>query len=190
MLKRDKERTKQKIVNSAICEFMKKGFLEASTLDIARNADVAHSTIFFYFPTKAELIISSIYSKLQKLGDKLDEESRTTTNVRKLCKIFLNEVRRNEKFYSRLVKELPLMPISTQRVVFASLSGFSVHFVDVIYKGQRAGKFRRFKPRIAIFFWFGMINYLYSYSKLLGTRKLKKKDLDEIIRFFTKSLKR
>lgn len=190
MLKRNKERTKQKIVNSAICEFMKKGFLKASTIEIAKNAKVAHSTVFFYFPTKAELIISSIYSKLQKLGDRLDEESRETKNIRKLCNIFITEIQRNDRFYSRLVKELPLLPISTQRVVFASLSGFSVHFVNVIYKGQRAGKFRRFKPRIAMYFWFGMINYLYSYSKLLGTRKLRKKDLDEIIRFFTKSLKR
>jgi len=190
MIKRDKERTKEEIVKAAIGEFMRKGFLEASTLDIARNANVAHSTVFFYFPTKAELIIECIYTKLEVLANKLNEESKMETNVRRLCKLFLHEIGKSERFYTRLVKELPLLPIDVQRMVFGSLSGFSFHFVDAISRGQKEGKIRRFSPKVAMFYWFGMIHYLYSYSKVLGTKNLIHERSEEIIRFFMGALTR
>lgn len=188
--KRNKEKTQGAIVKAATNEFMKNGFLEASTLDIAKNANVAHSTVFFYFPDKADLIVHSIYAKLQRLADKLDDESRGKTNIRQLCRIFIRETRKHERFYSRLVKELPLLPIDIQRMVFGSLSGFSVHFVEAISRAQKKGRIKRFLPRISMFYWFGMINYLYSYSKVLGTKKLLKKRENEIIRFFMSALKK
>lgn len=187
---RDKERTKKAIIQEAVKEFLKHGFLHASTLRIANNANVAHGTVFFYFPTKAELIISSIFSQLDPLAAKLEKESSKTSNVRKLCHIFLDEVEKKEEFYSRMVKELPLLPIKTQRVVLASLSGFSWHFVEAIKKAQHSGKFRRFKTKTALYFWFGLMQYLYSYPKLLGTKELTERDKKELVNFYIKSLRK
>ncbi|MBU0976055.1 MAG: TetR/AcrR family transcriptional regulator [Patescibacteria group bacterium] len=188
--KRDKEKTQAEIIEAAINEFMAKGFIEASTLEIAKKASVAHSTIFFYFPTKADLIVSSIYTKLKSLASKLDEQSRGRVNIKLLCRVFIRETQRNELFYSRLVRELPLLPIEIQRMVFGSLSGFSVHFVEAISRAQKAGRVRKFLPRISMFYWFGMMHYLYSYSKVLGTKELLKQREDEIIRFFMSALRK
>jgi len=188
MRRRNKEETRKKIVRSATAEFIKKGFLEASTLEIARRASVAHATVFFHFPTKTDLIVNCLYYKMGPLASKLDKKSRMACKVEDLCEIFLVEVDKNSRFYSRLVKDLPLLPLKVQRMVFASLSGFSVHFVDVIEKMQKKGEFRKFPPRIAVFFWFGVVNYLYSYEKLLGVKKLGRKERREIIRFFINGL--
>jgi AcrR family transcriptional regulator len=185
---RNKEQTKKNILKAAINEFTKKGFLDASTEDIAKRADVAHGTIFFYFPKKSDLIIESIYKKMGKLAEVLNEKSRECEDIRELCEIFLEGIQRYQRFYSRLVKDLPLLSINIQRIVFASLAAFSVHFVDVIEKGQRKKKFKKFKPKIAMFYWFGMINYLNSYSKLLGTKKLSEKMKGEIIDFFVSAI--
>ncbi|MDD3648232.1 MAG: TetR/AcrR family transcriptional regulator [Candidatus Dojkabacteria bacterium] len=188
--KRDKEKTQSDILDAAIEEFMQNGFLDASTIKIAENAKVAHSTIFFYFPTKADLIVNSIYKKLNNLASKLDAQSRSSIDIRQLCKIFIRETLKSEPFYSTLIKELPLLPIDVQRMVFGSFSGFSVHFVEAIYRAQKKGKIRRFTPRISMFYWFGMINYLYSFSKILNTKELLRKRENEIIRFFMSALRK
>lgn len=185
---RNKEKTITKIINTSLDLFEKEGFQNASTEDIAKKAGLAHGTIFFYFSTKAELIINCIFYKMRRLGYKLDIKARETDNVRDLCVIFVEEVAKSSKFYARLVKDLPLLPMKVQRIVFSSLSGFSTHFVDVIEKGQRNGKIRQFNPKIAVFFWFGMINYIYSYEELLGTNKFTDNDKRELIDFFMNAL--
>jgi AcrR family transcriptional regulator len=190
MRRRDKVKTKKEIVNAAAEEFTSQGFLKASTIAIARKAHVAHATLFFHFPTKSDLIIECIYHVLSDLADSLHQKSRNLENIRSLCTLYIDEVQKKAQFYSHLVKDLPLLPLDIQREVFASLSGFSVHFVDVLEEAQRVGKARNFSSKIAMFYWFGMINYLYSYPKLLGTINLSVDDKKEIISFFTQAIKR
>lgn len=188
MNKRNKEETKRNIIAAAEKIFCEKGFLNASTLHIAKKAGVAHGTVFFHFPNKADLIIETIYSILHELAISLDKEARSTKNIKKLCNIYLKEVENKSNFYQIIAKELPLLPIEVQRTVFASLSGFSVHFVEVIQDKQNFKKAYKFPPKIAMFYWFGLVNYLYSYSELLGTKKLKRKEKLEIIEFFIRAI--
>lgn len=188
--KRNKEKTRNEIVQSAIKIFTKKGFVRGSTEDIAKDCGIAHGTVFYHFPSRSDLIIASIYTAMDEVGTELNESSRNTDNIYKICEIFLDGVQGHAEFYSRLSKDLPLLPEKVQRMVFASLSGFSVHLVEVIERGQKRGKFRKFPPKIAMFYWFGMVNYLYSYEKMLGTKKLSKGDKHQIIEFFVDSIRR
>ncbi|MBN2100706.1 TetR/AcrR family transcriptional regulator [Candidatus Dojkabacteria bacterium] len=187
--RRNKEKTRKEITRAAIKIFTKQGFVKTSTLEIAKEAKVAHGTVFFHFPTRAELMIESIYRTMDKLAYELDLLSRKTTDLRKLCRLFLREISIKETFYSRLVRDLPQLPLDIQRLVFASLSGFSTHFVEVIERGQKKGNFRNITPKTAVFYWFGMVNYLYSYPELLGTKKITKNEETELIDFFIKALK-
>jgi AcrR family transcriptional regulator len=185
---RDKEATKQKIIDTAITLFKQKGFVKVSTLEVAEQCKIAHGTVFFHFGTRSELIVACIYKEMNKLGAELNESSRHTDDIRKLCELFLEQIGNYREFYSQLVKDLPHLPIDTQRIVFASLSGFSVHFVDVIEKAQASGKIRSLAPKYAMFYWFGVINYIFTYDNLLSTGKLDRKSKNEIIDFFIASL--
>ena len=49
------ERTRARILEAAEVEFGAHGFHEASIADIARRADVAHGTVYLYFPSKEAL---------------------------------------------------------------------------------------------------------------------------------------
>lgn len=185
---RNKLATQQKILDTAIRLFNQKGFVKVSTLEIARASSIAHGTVFFHFPNRSELIIASIYKELGKLAEELNEKSRDSYDIEKLCNIFLDGIDKHRRFYSQLVKDLPHLPLKVQRMVFASFSGFSVHFVQAIELAQSNGKARQFDAKYAIFFWFGVVNYLFTYSKLLGTSKLSQTDRDEITSFFMASL--
>lgn len=52
------KKRQQQILDAALQVFSEKGFAEASTAEIARVAGVAQGTIFHYYPTKRELLVS------------------------------------------------------------------------------------------------------------------------------------
>lgn len=49
---------KQQILDAALSVFSTKGFANSSTLEIARKAGVAQGTIFYYYPTKHDLLMA------------------------------------------------------------------------------------------------------------------------------------
>jgi AcrR family transcriptional regulator len=186
---RNKEATIENILKTATKLFTKKGFLKVSTLEIAEKAGIAHGTLFFHFHDRSELIVACIYKVMEKLAKDLNENARNTDDVEKICNIFLNEIDNYRNFYCRLVKDMPHLPLHIQRMVFSSLSGFSVHFVETIETAQKNKIIRNFEPKYAMFYWFGVINYMFMYSDMLGTKRLSEKDKKELVVFFMSSLK-
>jgi AcrR family transcriptional regulator len=57
----------QKVIKAALKLFSEKGFLGASTSDIAKEAGVAEGTIYKYFKTKQDLLFSIITPAIFKL---------------------------------------------------------------------------------------------------------------------------
>jgi TetR/AcrR family transcriptional regulator len=53
---RDAEATRDRIVDAAIALFKKHGYAKTSTRQVAKVAGVAHGTVFFYAPTKEDLV--------------------------------------------------------------------------------------------------------------------------------------
>lgn len=184
MKTRDKERTKRIIVEAAISLFKTYGLLGTTTLDIANKANVAHGTVFYYYPKRADLIVAAIYQAMEEMGYKLHEQSRYTDDIKKLCDLFIDGVIENQELYTVIAREVPLLPLNVQRMVFASLSGFSVHFVDVIRRAQKRGKAKKFTPHLAVFYWFGMINYICSYPEMLGSKKTLQTHKKALIKMF------
>lgn len=182
------KKQKKKILSTAVRLFIEKGFLDTSTANIAKKAGVAHGTVFIHFSTRADLVIAAIYKGMEKLRNSLNEKSEDTNSLEELCNLFLDEVTKPNNIYKTLVKELPLFDIKTQRMVFASLSGFSWHFYKVLKKGKKKDLYRKVDPETVLKYWFGTVNYLLSYSKLFGTEKLGSKQKKQIIDFFINSV--
>ncbi len=185
---RNKEVTTDNILKTAIKLFSEKGFLKVSTLEISKKAGIAHGTLFFHFHSRYELIVTCIYKAMNKLAKDLNENARNSDDIEKICNIFLDEIDNYRNFYCRLVKDMPHLPLHVQRMVFSSLSGFSVHFVETIETAQNNKIIRNFEPKYAMFYWFGVINYMFMYSDMLGTNKLSEKDKKELVDFFMASL--
>ncbi|MBD3362280.1 TetR family transcriptional regulator [Candidatus Dojkabacteria bacterium] len=185
--KRNKEKTISKIIKVSIKLFEKKGFNNTSTEEIADEAGVAHGTIFYYFPKRADLVIAAIYEAMKKLAYQIILKSKNKSSLEELCELFIDEVMKNSKFYSKLVKELPIMPLKTQRLIYASLSGFSTYFVEEIKRIRKDKK--RIPAHLFSFFWFGMINYIFSYEELLNSEKILYEHKNELIQIFVNSVK-
>ena len=62
---------RERILGSAIELFNRWGFAKTSLDEIARNAYIAKSTIYYYFPSKENLFISAIQEKAEEFFQKL-----------------------------------------------------------------------------------------------------------------------
>ena len=69
--KEEKEKTRRKLVNSAVHVISKKGFRDATMREIAERAKVADATIYKYFPTKETLLFAYFELRMDDLVEKL-----------------------------------------------------------------------------------------------------------------------
>lgn len=127
---------KQQILNAALNVFTRKGFGEATVPDIAGEAGVAVGTIYNYFESKREILVSLMINRfftrelLKMLDDKAEENEQDfingffkdrlnwgTQNVDKIL-LILSEVNRDEEVKDRWVEEIlhPVMKKLTEYV--------------------------------------------------------------------------
>jgi len=68
-----KEKTKAKILNSAVDLIIEKGFKNASMREMAKNAGVSNPTIYNYFPTKEKILYAYVKQKHKESAQILQE---------------------------------------------------------------------------------------------------------------------
>lgn len=70
---RQREATRERIIEAAVDAFAEMGYLGASTREIARRADVNQGLITYHFQTKEDLWRAAADSIFEQLGDQLDQ---------------------------------------------------------------------------------------------------------------------
>ncbi|MEN6415222.1 MAG: TetR/AcrR family transcriptional regulator [Armatimonadota bacterium] len=103
---RKKERRKQ-ILEAAMRIFAQKGFERATTKAIAAEAGVAEGTIFIYFPTKRDLLISCMQQKIvEPLPEIFNNESISDEEVvREFFKNRFRLLRANQGMFKLMISE-------------------------------------------------------------------------------------
>jgi len=83
-----KEEIRDKIINSALIEFEKKGFSKASILNIAKCANVPVGNLYRYFSSKSELftqIVRTTVTELPIIVKQIyDSEIKKTSNLKEI----------------------------------------------------------------------------------------------------------
>jgi TetR/AcrR family transcriptional regulator, fatty acid metabolism regulator protein len=137
-----KDEKKIRIINAATALFARKGFTGTSMLEIARKADVAEGTVYEYFRSKEDLLISIPEEKLGELYDTISGNSLE----KRLRDIILNMFRfyNTEKNFSTVL----VLMLRANRKFYRSGS-YKIHekmfetIKKIIVQGQAANIFRR-----------------------------------------------
>lgn len=129
------------IINSAITLFAEKGFNDTSMLEIARRSKVAEGTVYEYFGSKENLLISIPCEKLNSLYDTLSGDSPEMTIKQIILNIF--EFYSNEKAYSTIL----VLMLRTNKKFHESQSNKMIENLfkmirDEIQKGQEENIFK------------------------------------------------
>ena len=142
-----REETRMSIIESAFLLFSGKGFKKTTTSDIAQKAGIAEGTIYNYFASKGEILITIIFSRMfqneyrfsktrgnpaDEIIDCIEHYLRPSREISKalLCDLYsvaFGQSRESRKIYGRLA-EIDLKIIASIRNYILGIPGFRKMF--------------------------------------------------------------
>lgn len=153
----------QRILDAAVAVFAEKGFFNSRVADIADRADVADGTVYLYFKSKDEILMTAINTAFDAFMSLARNELRKLDDpaerLRRLAFLHLDALGSNRNMAVVFQMEL--------RQSTRFLSEFSHHHMveylglvrEAIVEGQTSGLFRREMPdKIAANCFFGALD--------------------------------
>ena len=182
------QNTRDRILGASLKIFSHKGFLRATTKEIAKRAGVAEVTIFRLFFSKDRLVQEVIrhYTFLPILQEILPDLIRMDHRraLEMIARRFLERLEERKAFIRILHAEGFQYSARVKSRYFHSM-GESIHtLASYFLHCQQKGLLRDFKPEIGAEAFLGMFFSLFLMQVLLPPRELKAMDQKEVFREF------
>jgi TetR/AcrR family fatty acid metabolism transcriptional regulator len=137
---------RQAILDGAVRVFAEKGFFNGTMAEIARAAGVADGTLYLYFESKDDLLLSIFDEKMQELckraRDAIAGVESAVEAVRQVCLIHLAAVEENPELAAVLIVELRQSNAFVRDVEKPGLSAYLALIGDLVKRGQSLGEIR------------------------------------------------
>lgn len=179
--------TKAKILEAALSQFSKKGYLGASTKDIAHEAGVAEVTVFRHFPTKESLLEGVIRSYsflpelkgiMSKVGGFTYEEALYEIAVR-----FMKTLKARKELIRIMFSEIPLYPAKAKQIHHDLIDEITGTLASYFKGLQKKGVLRPLDPEAAARAFMGMFFSFFTSQELCRWR-LSDSDANRIFKEF------
>ncbi|MHC1781798.1 MAG: TetR/AcrR family transcriptional regulator [Anaerolineaceae bacterium] len=149
----DQSRKRVEIFNAAVHLFLEKGFNETSMREIAGAAGVGKSTLYDYFPTKDEILVSMVEERLKELTLQVKEIANQpdspVVRLRRIILSYLDYLADNENFFLHLSIEVQRLGQNSQARIMKSRHEYQDAIRDVIDSGIKEGCFRQVDSLLA-----------------------------------------
>jgi len=164
----------QQIIDAAIRVFARNGYYNSRVSDVAREAGIAAGTIYLYFKTKDEILVTLFREKMAEWVGLVREEIAGARDP-------LEKIRRIVALHFKMIEEHPALAEVLQVELRqghkffrgASAQEVSAYFdviADVLREGVLAGRLRKELPvKVATKMLFGAMDQLAT-SWVLGSR--------------------
>jgi AcrR family transcriptional regulator len=157
--KRQKEQTRQRILEAAMRRFADDGLTRAATADIARDAGVSHGTVFVHFPTLEALQQAAIEAFGEQVTARLHELATEGHTLREVLQAHLQGLVEQERFYTRLVLEGRLLTPQA-RVVLVGIQSVMAHHIGMAASREmELGAIRPMETHLLFNTWMGLVHY-------------------------------
>lgn len=165
---KQKENTRQHIINAALIQFAMDGLTAARTSDIASAAKVSHGTIFAHFPTREILLDAVIEEFGLRITKRLNELVSGNCGLKEVLEAHVKGISEHEEFYTRLISEGRLLNESSRNTLVMIQSAISFHISEVAERGIKAGKIRSMPVALLFNTWIGLVNHYLINSDLFA----------------------
>jgi TetR/AcrR family transcriptional regulator, cholesterol catabolism regulator len=146
-------RRRQEIFDASVHLFIEKGFNETSMREIAAAAGVGKATLYDYFRTKDEILLSFFERESQTMADRAKEIARqdlpAANKLRRVMQMHLEFWLSRKDFYLRLTVEAQRLTLQSQRRLQAARHAYQDMLRGLIEDGIREGAFRPVDPLLA-----------------------------------------
>ncbi len=161
---KEKELAKRDIIlNAAIKVFAEKGYYSCRTLDISGEAGVAYGSLYQYFKSKEDILLSIFNENWDALLKRMEKINQTISNpVERLLSVFgfiFRSYQRNPNLMKVLIMDLPRLKQFYNPENWKNYNRFFTGVADIFQEGQKKGIFRKdFSPLIASFVIYGAVD--------------------------------
>jgi TetR/AcrR family fatty acid metabolism transcriptional regulator len=181
---RDPEKPQQ-IIDAAVRVFARTGFYNSRVSDIAREAGIASGTIYLYFKTKDEILVTLFRDKMaafvSTLRKEIAGEPDAPAKLRRLVRLHFETLQARPDLAEVVQLELRQGQKFFRGASAQEISAYFDLIGSVLEEGVAAGVFRRELPvKIATKMLFGAMDQLTT-SWVLGKRGYRLADAAEPI---------
>lgn len=143
------EKKKEKydaILDAALKIFAEYGYFGSQVSKIAREAGVADGTIYLYFKSKEDILVSVFRERLGALVNRfheyIDDNDPADTAIRKICELHYTSLERNTDLARVTQLELRQSSLDLHREISAALRPYIQLIETVLNRGIEQGLFR------------------------------------------------
>jgi TetR/AcrR family fatty acid metabolism transcriptional regulator len=170
---RDPEKP-QHIIDAAIRVFARKGYFNSRVSDIAREAGIAAGTIYLYFDTKEDILITLFREKMAEfvsaLWRAIADERDAVAKVRRLVHLHFQMLEQDPDLAAVVQVELRQGQKFFRGPATQEMAAYFALIASVLEEGVAAGRFRRdLAVKIAAKMMFGAMDQMAT-SWVLGKR--------------------
>ena len=149
----EQTRRRQEIFDASVHLFVEKGFAETSMREIAVAAGIGKATLYDYFKTKDDILLSFFEREVRTLADRAAviacQELPIAEKLRRIMRMQLDYWLPRKAFYLRLTIESQRLAVQSQQRIQAARHGYQDMLRDLIEDGIREGVFRPVDPLFA-----------------------------------------
>lgn len=137
---------RQAILDGAVRVFAAKGFFNATVAEIARAAGVADGTIYLYFKSKDELLLSVFDEKMRELCESarsaVADAPSAAEGLRRMIALHLQAVESNPSEAAVLIVELRASNAFVREAEKPALREYLQLYASLVKAGQESGELR------------------------------------------------
>jgi TetR/AcrR family fatty acid metabolism transcriptional regulator len=177
------------ILRAAIDVFAERGYFNAQVADVARVAGVAAGTVYLYFRSKEDLLISiferSMRAALSEVRDGEADRDDPVDRLRRFARLHLGRLGRDRKLAVVFQVELRQSTKFMERFSSTLLREYLGLIRSAIADGQAAGAFRTdINPTVAAKMFFGALDEMATNWILSRRRYSLESDADAVVDLF------
>lgn len=181
-------KTKDKILETGLKLFSKKGYLGATTKEIARAAGIAEVTLFRHFPSKEKLFeeVINTHSFLPVLRGLLPEIAGLPyeEGLRVISKRFLESLTERKDLVRIMHSEIHRYTEKIHRIYHSIIDEILKTLASYFAEMQKKGFLRTFDTELGARAFLGMFFSYFDAENFLLLKKYRRTDTDAIIREF------
>jgi AcrR family transcriptional regulator len=180
--------TREKILDAGLILFSKKGFIGATTKEIAREAGVAELTLFRHFSSKEGLFeeVINSYTFLPALRGLLPELKHLGYKeaLYLIAKRFLERLTERKELIKIMHSEIHLYPVKVKEIYHNFLDEMVRTLASYFRDLKEGGVLRDFNPELGARAFFGMFFSYFNAQEFMLRKEVRSAEHDRVIREF------
>lgn len=149
----DLDRRRHQVFEASVHLFLEKGFQETTMQEIAKASRMGKSSLYDYFKTKDEILVSVLedeFDGLIRRARRLAEgDLPAAEKLRQIIRDYLKYLVEQKDFYTKLLSEVERLDIHEQQRLQVKRHAYQDLLCSLIEQAIQAGTFRPVTPRLA-----------------------------------------